>query len=325
MTSSGRCRSRSECSTPAGSAQRRRRACSGSSWTTTRRSLAAAPAGRRSEWACLANNRLAGPKGLQARASAPAPFRAIVLGHRWDASCAELRRFLDRNQVRFRWLQPDVPADAEQWSGALPAEGDLPGDSRRERQDRRAAAASAGGRAPRHRDRAGGRGVRHGDRRRRARRPGSRRVRRVRGAPDDRDRARGTRRPGGHVLADRELPRLPLGRLGRRAVEPGAPAGAQARRRDPRHPVDHAHRRRDPSGAPRRRRRPAGADDHPRLRRRLAAAGDRGLRPPRRQRASSTAPHAAKQRTPTAWTSTSSVPATRPARRRCSSRRTPGA
>ena len=58
--------------------------------------------------------------------SAPAAFRTIVLGHRWDASCAELRRFLDRNQIRFRWLQPDVPADAEQWSGALPADGDYP-------------------------------------------------------------------------------------------------------------------------------------------------------------------------------------------------------
>jgi thioredoxin reductase (NADPH) len=74
----------------------------------------------------LANNRLVGPRGLQARASTPAPFRAIVLGHRRDASCAQLRRFLDRNQVRFRWLQPDVPADAKEWSGALPAEGDLP-------------------------------------------------------------------------------------------------------------------------------------------------------------------------------------------------------
>jgi thioredoxin reductase (NADPH) len=62
----------------------------------------------------LANNRLRGPKGLQARSSAPTPARA------------ELRRFLDRNQIRFRWLQPDVPADVEQWSGALPAEGDYP-------------------------------------------------------------------------------------------------------------------------------------------------------------------------------------------------------
>jgi thioredoxin reductase (NADPH) len=71
-------------------------------------------------------DRLGGPRGLQARASAPAPFRAIVVGHRRDTSCAELRRFLDRNQIRFRWLQPDVPADAEQWPGALPAEDDLP-------------------------------------------------------------------------------------------------------------------------------------------------------------------------------------------------------
>jgi thioredoxin reductase (NADPH) len=74
----------------------------------------------------LANHRLGGAKGLQARASAPAPVRAIVLGHRWDASCAELRRFLDRNQIRFKWLQPDVPADMEQWAGGLPAEDDYP-------------------------------------------------------------------------------------------------------------------------------------------------------------------------------------------------------
>jgi thioredoxin reductase (NADPH) len=74
----------------------------------------------------LASNRISGPRGWQALVSAPAPARAIVLGHRWDAACAELRRFLDRNQVRFTWLQPDVPADAEQWSGPLPAEGDYP-------------------------------------------------------------------------------------------------------------------------------------------------------------------------------------------------------
>ena len=74
----------------------------------------------------LASNRISGPRGWQALVSAPAPSRAIVIGHRWDPACAELRRFLDRNQVRFRWLQPDVPADAEQWSDALPAEGDYP-------------------------------------------------------------------------------------------------------------------------------------------------------------------------------------------------------
>src|SRR5579859_7751145 len=40
-------------------------------------------------------NRIGGPRGLQARASAPAPVRAFVLGDRRDDSCAELRRFLD--------------------------------------------------------------------------------------------------------------------------------------------------------------------------------------------------------------------------------------
>ncbi len=74
----------------------------------------------------LASHRIAGPRGLQAIVSQTAPFRAIVLGHRWDASCAKVRHFLDRNQIPSRWLQPDVPADAEQWEGQLPADGDYP-------------------------------------------------------------------------------------------------------------------------------------------------------------------------------------------------------
>ena len=74
----------------------------------------------------LASHRMGGPRGLQGLAAEPAAPRAIVLGHRWDAACTELRRFLDRNQVNYRWLQPDVPADAEQWWDALPAEGDYP-------------------------------------------------------------------------------------------------------------------------------------------------------------------------------------------------------
>src|SRR5262249_8168216 len=66
-----------------------------------------------------AENGPRGPTGPQAHASAPAEYRAIVLGHPREPACADLRRFLDRNQIRFRWLQPDVPADAAQWSGAL--------------------------------------------------------------------------------------------------------------------------------------------------------------------------------------------------------------
>ena len=74
----------------------------------------------------LASNRITGPRGLQSLISESAPYRAIVLGHRWDPACAELRRFLDRNQVRFKWLQPDVPEEAEEWWGTLPTEDDYP-------------------------------------------------------------------------------------------------------------------------------------------------------------------------------------------------------
>jgi thioredoxin reductase (NADPH) len=74
----------------------------------------------------LASERIGGPRGLQSVVSESTPSRALVLGHRWDASCAKLRRFLDRNQIRFTWLQPDVPEDAELWSGELPADGDYP-------------------------------------------------------------------------------------------------------------------------------------------------------------------------------------------------------
>ena len=125
--------------------------------------------------------------------------------------------------------------------------------------------------------------VRHRDRRRRPRRAGRSRLRRVGRAADDRGRARGAGRPGGHVIADRELPRVPVGRLGGRAREPCAAAGAQARRRDPRDPRDHADRRGDAPGAPRRRRRSPGADDHPGVRCHVAALDDRGLRPARRE------------------------------------------
>src|SRR5438067_587391 len=74
----------------------------------------------------LAAHRMSGLRGLQGLAADPPPPRAIVLGHRWDAGCTELRRFLDRNQVTFRWLTPDTPDPAEGWGGPLPAEADWP-------------------------------------------------------------------------------------------------------------------------------------------------------------------------------------------------------
>ena len=188
----------------------------------------------------LATHRMSGLRGLQGIAAEPPPPRAIVVGHRWDPACAELRRFLDRNQVTFAWLTPDAPGRRGPL-GRPAAGGRRPaGDPRHRRQDRRPAAAAQGRRAARARDRGGARGVRHGDRRRRPGGPGGGRVRRVGGPAHDRGRARGAGRPGRHVVADRELPRLPRRRVGRRAREPRAAAGAPARRRDPRH----AHRSR---------------------------------------------------------------------------------
>jgi len=74
----------------------------------------------------LAAHRMSGQRGLQGIAADPPPPRAIVVGHRWDTSCTELRRFLDRNQVTFKWLQPDAPEATEEWEGPLPEEADLP-------------------------------------------------------------------------------------------------------------------------------------------------------------------------------------------------------
>ena len=74
----------------------------------------------------LAAHRISGSRGLEGLAADPPPPRAIVVGHRWDASCAELRRFLDRNQISFAWLTPEMPDGADRWGGPLPAEGDWP-------------------------------------------------------------------------------------------------------------------------------------------------------------------------------------------------------
>jgi thioredoxin reductase (NADPH) len=74
----------------------------------------------------LASHRMAGPRGLQGIAAQPPPPRAIVLGHRWDAACTELRRFLDRNQISFKWVTPEAPDAAEQWGGPVPDDGDCP-------------------------------------------------------------------------------------------------------------------------------------------------------------------------------------------------------
>ncbi|HEX5583335.1 NAD(P)/FAD-dependent oxidoreductase, partial [Gaiella sp.] len=74
----------------------------------------------------LAQHRMGGAAGLQGLAAAQTPPRALVVGHRWDADCGELRRFLDRNQISFAWVLPDAPDATERWGGPLPAADDQP-------------------------------------------------------------------------------------------------------------------------------------------------------------------------------------------------------
>jgi thioredoxin reductase (NADPH) len=74
----------------------------------------------------IAANRMGGPHGLAGLAAERHPPRATVVGHRWDPACAALRRFLERNQISFTWLQPDAADAGEQWSGSLPVESDYP-------------------------------------------------------------------------------------------------------------------------------------------------------------------------------------------------------
>jgi thioredoxin reductase (NADPH) len=74
----------------------------------------------------LASYRMSGPRGLQGIAAEPPPPRAVVLGHQWDRSCTELRRFLQRNQISFEWLKPRDAEAEERWGGPVPVDDDLP-------------------------------------------------------------------------------------------------------------------------------------------------------------------------------------------------------
>src|SRR5215210_8151297 len=74
----------------------------------------------------LAADRISGPRGLQGLAAEPPPPRALVVGHRLDPYCTELRHFLDRNQISFRWISPDAPDAAEEWGGPVPVADDCP-------------------------------------------------------------------------------------------------------------------------------------------------------------------------------------------------------
>ena len=74
----------------------------------------------------LAAHRMTGARGLQGLASESSPSRAMVVGSRLDGACSDLRRFLDRNQISFTWIQPDDTDAEELWGGPLPSTDDCP-------------------------------------------------------------------------------------------------------------------------------------------------------------------------------------------------------
>jgi thioredoxin reductase (NADPH) len=89
-------------------------------------SLAAVAPGIAKEIGRLAAYRMGGERGLQGLAADPPPPRAIVVGHRWDPSCAALRSFLDRNQITYRWISGEAADEDGLWDGPLPDRDDWP-------------------------------------------------------------------------------------------------------------------------------------------------------------------------------------------------------
>ncbi len=71
----------------------------------------------------LARERLGGMQGISAEP--PKPL-VTMFGQRWDPACADMRRFLSRNQITFDWVTPDQPALSAHWQGPPPKDEDCP-------------------------------------------------------------------------------------------------------------------------------------------------------------------------------------------------------
>jgi thioredoxin reductase (NADPH) len=85
--------------------------------------LAAASEEIATKMGALARERIGGLQGIAAEPPKP---RVTVIGHRWDAICGDLRRFLARNQISFDWLTPDAPEIATRWPDARIEDADCP-------------------------------------------------------------------------------------------------------------------------------------------------------------------------------------------------------
>ena len=190
----------------------------------------------------LARERIGGLQGVAAKAPEP---RAHVLGHRWDAACSELRRFLDRNQIMFEWVTPDAADAAERWGGDLPPDttalrSALSDGTTLARPQLREVAELLGLQTRASASEydtivigAGPAGL----------------AAAVYGASEGlRTIVIEREAPGGQAGSSSRIENylgFPVRRLGRRAQQARAAAGAPPRRGDPRHAVDHRHRSRD--------------------------------------------------------------------------------
>ena len=85
--------------------------------------IAAASPEISSKVSALARERIGGMQGISAQP--PKPLLTLF-GDRWDPACADMRRFLSRNQITFDWVAPDSPALPTLWQGPLPTKDHCP-------------------------------------------------------------------------------------------------------------------------------------------------------------------------------------------------------
>ena len=74
----------------------------------------------------LARHRIEGARGLSGIAADQPKPRVLIVGDKLDPDFSDLRHFLDRNQVSFRWVQAEDPDAQELWDGPLPSASDRP-------------------------------------------------------------------------------------------------------------------------------------------------------------------------------------------------------
>ena len=150
-----------------------------------------------------------------------------IIGSRYSPDTRRLREFAARNRLPHVWIDVERDDEVEELLCTFEiAAEEMPvvliGQHRAAQPDRSGVRARARLRAHAGRSRR----LRPARRRRRAGGPRGGGLRRLRGALDAAPRERGDRRPGRHLLADRELPRL--SRRASRAAELAARAALQA-------------------------------------------------------------------------------------------------